>query len=212
MLQEIIHWLELWQSSLIALGCIGIVAFAFVFAATQMTAVIPGSPIGMAAGVIFGFWNGWLSITLGCALCATINFLISRHFARDFVARKLGAHPKFQLIDTAIGRGGWKIIALLRFVPIPFGIANYAYGITPVRFWPYFGATMLAIIPANMLFVSIGATVQDIKKLASNDRPHSPFEIALPIAGVIAAFFAFRYVSKLAAAAVNAAPVEVGPK
>ncbi len=211
MLQQLIHWLESWQASLVALGWVGLVAFALLFAATQMTAVIPGSPIGMAAGFFFGFWKGWVAITMGCALCATINFLISRHFARDFVARRLGSHPKFRLIDTAIARGGWKIIALLRFVPIPFGIANYAYGITPVRYWPYFGATMLAIIPANMLFVSMGATFQgSLATLFSKDRPHSPLEIALPIAGVIAAFFAFRYVSKLASAAVNAETVAEG--
>ena len=207
MLQQFIHWLESLQASLIALGLIGLLAYAAIFAATQMAAVIPGSPIAMAAGFFFGFGKGWVAVTLGCALSATINFLISRHLARGMVARRLGSHPKFRLIDSAIGRGGWKIIALLRFVPIPFGIANYAYGITPVRFWPYFGATMLATIPANMLFVSMGATFQgSLATLFSKDRPHSPLEIALPIVGVIAAFFAFRYVSKLASAAVNAEP------
>ncbi len=207
MLQQFIHWLESLQTSLIALGWIGLIAYAAIFAATQMAAVIPGSPIAMAAGFFFGFGKGWVAVTLGCALSATINFLISRHLARGMVARRLGSHPKFQLIDSAIGRGGWKIIALLRFVPIPFGIANYAYGITPVRFWPYFGATMLATIPANMLFVSMGATFQgSLATLFSKDRPHSPLEIALPIVGVIAAFFAFRYASKLASAAVNAEP------
>lgn len=207
MLQQFIHWLESLQASLIALGGVGLVAFAGIFAATQMTAIIPGSPIGMAAGFFFGFGRGWVAVTLGCALAATINFLISRHLARDFVVRRLATHPKFRLIDSAIARGGWKIIALLRFVPIPFGIANYAYGVTPVRFWPYFGATMLATIPANMLFVSMGATFQgSLATLFSKDRPHSPLELALPIVGVIAAFFAFRYASRLASAAVNAEP------
>ena len=207
MLQQFIHWLESLQTSLKDPGLIEIIAFAGIFAATQMTAVIPGSPIGMAAGLFFGFGKGWVAVTLGCALSATINFLISRHLARDFVARRLETHPKFRLIDSAIARGGWKIIALLRFVPIPFGIANYAYGITPVRFWPYFGATMLATIPANMLFVSMGATFKgSVATLFSKDRPHSPLEIALPLVGVVAAFVAFRYVSKLASAAVNAEP------
>ena len=209
--QQLIHWLESWQASLKDPGLIDTIAFAGIFAATQMTAVIPGSPIGMAAGLFFGFGKGWVAVTLGCALSATINVLISRHLARAFVQRRLGAHPKFRLIDTAIARGGWKIIALLRFVPIPFGIANYAYGITPVRYWPYFGATMLATIPANMLFVSMGATFQgSVASFVSKDRPHSPLEIALPIAGVIAAFFAFRYVSKLASAAVSAETLAEG--
>jgi uncharacterized membrane protein YdjX (TVP38/TMEM64 family) len=205
MLLQFIHWLESLQSSLIALGWVGLFAFAVIFAATQMAAIIPGSPLAMAAGFFFGFGKGFVALTIGCAVCATINFMVSRHFARGFVTRKLSRHPKFQLIESAITRGGWKIIALLRFVPIPFGIANYAYGITPVRYWTYFGATMLAIIPANSLFVSMGATFQgSLATLFSKDRPHSPLEFALPIVGVIAAFFAFRYVSKVAGAAVNA--------
>ena len=211
MLQQFIHWLESLQSSLIALGWVGLFAFALIFAATQMAAIIPGSPIAMAAGFFFGFGKGWVALTMGCALSATINFLISRHLAREAFDRRLAGHPKFQLIDSAIGRGGWKIIALLRFVPIPFGIANYAYGITPVTFRSYFGATMLAIIPANTLFVSMGATFQgSLATLFSKDRPHSPLEFALPIVGVVAAFFAFRYLSKLASAAVNGRPVADG--
>jgi uncharacterized membrane protein YdjX (TVP38/TMEM64 family) len=207
MLQQFIHWLESLQSSLIGLGWAGLFAFAAIFAATQLVAFIPGSPIAMAAGFFFGFQRGWVALTIGCGLSATINFLISRHLAREAVHRKLATHPKFLLIDNAIGRGGWKIIALLRFVPIPFGIANYAYGITPVPFRSYFCATMLAIIPANSLFVSMGSTFQgSLATLFSKDRPHSPLEFILPIVGIIAAFFAFRYVSKLAHAAVTAAP------
>ena len=207
MLPQLIHWLESLQSSLIALGWTGLLAFAAIFAATQLVAFIPGSPLAMAAGFFFGFGKGYIALTLGCALCATVNFLISRHLARHIIARRLSTHPRFRLIDSAIARGGWKIIALLRFVPIPFGIANYAYGITPVPYWPYFGATMLATIPANALFVSMGATFQgSLSTLFSKDRPHSPLEFALPIIGIIAALIAFRYVSKLAAAAVRAQP------
>ncbi len=205
MLQQFILWLDSLQTSLVALGWTGLLAFAMIFAATQIVAFIPASAIAMAAGFFFGFQRGWVALTIGCGLSAAINFLISRHLAREAVHRRLATHPKFLLIDSAIGRGGWKIIALLRFVPIPFGIANYAYGITPVTFRAYFCATMLAIIPANCLFVSMGSTFQgSLATLFSKDRPHSPFEFILPVVGIIAAFFAFRYVSKLAHAAVTA--------
>jgi uncharacterized membrane protein YdjX (TVP38/TMEM64 family) len=205
MLQHLIHWLESWQATLVGLGWTGLFAFAVLFAATQMAAVIPGSPLGMAAGFFFGFFKGWIAVTIGVAIASSVNFLISRHIAREAVARRLENNAKFRVIDSAIGRGGWKIVALLRFVPIPFGIANYAYGITPVRFWPYFGATMLATIPANMLFVSMGATFQgSLATLFSKDRPHSPLEFILPVAGLVAAVLAFRYITKLANAALKA--------
>ena len=97
--------------------------------------------VGFFVGALLG---RYLGLMLGCALGASVNFLISRHLARERVARWLGSHEKFRLIDDAIGREGWKIVLLLRFVPIPFGLANYCYGLTPVRFWPYLAATCLA--------------------------------------------------------------------
>jgi hypothetical protein len=34
---------------------------------------------------------------------------------------------------------------------IPYGFANYAYGLTAIRFWPHLLATVIAIIPGNLL-------------------------------------------------------------
>ncbi len=100
-----------------------------------------------------------------------------------------------------------EIVALLRFVPIPFGIANYCYGLTPVRFWPYLGATCLAIIPANSLFVWMGSTFHgSLSSLVGKGRPHHPLEYVFLAVGIIAAVVALRYVAKVARTAVAAEP------
>jgi uncharacterized membrane protein YdjX (TVP38/TMEM64 family) len=198
MLQHLVSYLESLQGWFIANPLLGIFAFAGLFLILQLF-MIPVSPMGMAAGFFFGFSKGWISLMLGCALGASVNFMISRHFARSYVKRKLGNHAGFQTIDTAIAREGWKIVALLRFVPIPFGLANYCYGLTPIPFLPYLAASCCAIIPANTLFVWMGSTFQgELAVLLGKGRPHHPLEYAILCLGLIAAVLALRYVAKVA--------------
>ena len=202
MVQFLIPFLEHTRQTLLDLHGLGILAFAGIFVAAQFF-MIPVAPLGLAAGFFFGFRMGWLGLMLGCAIGASVNFLISRHLARDRVARWLNHHEQFRLIDSAIGREGWKIVALLRFVPIPFGLANYCYGLTPVRFWPYLAATCVAIIPPNSLFVWIGSTGQDLASLLGKGRPIHRLEYGLLGVGIVAAIIALRHLSKVARSAVR---------
>ena len=210
MLQQLVTLLESTQHWLLDLGWLGLVAFAGMFVIAQLF-MVPVAPMGMAAGLFFGFALGWSGLMVGCAAGATINFLISRHFARAYVTRKLGNNVKFRVIEKAIEQGGWKIIVLLRFVPIPFGLANYCYGLTPIAFWPYFGATLIAVAGPNALFAWMGSTFNGaLSDLVGKGRPHSPFEYAFPVIGLIAAILTLRYVAKVARETV--AKSSLGPE
>ena len=202
MLEHLVQFLEHLQQSIQDMHGLGILAFAGIFVLAQMI-MVPVAPLGMAFGLFFGFTQGSLGLMLGCALGASINFLISRHLARAAVTRWLGGNEKFRMIDSAVAREGWKIIALLRFVPIPFGLANYCYGLTPVRFWPYLAASCTAIIPANSLFVWMGSTFHgSLSSLVGKGRQHHPLEYVFLGVGVIAAVLVLRYVAKVARNAV----------
>ena len=192
------------------LGWLGVFAYAVAIVALQMV-IVPLSPVAVAAGAGFGFWKGWVAITLGTNLGAAANFLIARHVARNAVQRWLGHHEKFRLIDRAIGREGWKIIAMLRLCPIPFGLANYAYGLTAIGFWPYMLATFAAIIPANCFFVWLGTSAHHGLAVATGaEKAHHPGEYAFLAVGLIAAFLVLRHVTKLAKAAVAKAHASAG--
>jgi uncharacterized membrane protein YdjX (TVP38/TMEM64 family) len=206
MLEQLVQFLERLQQSIQDMHGLGILAFAGIFVVAQMI-LIPVAPIGLAFGLFFGFTYGSLGLMLGCAVGASINFLISRHLARAAVTRWLGANEKFRMIDSAVAREGWKIVALLRFVPIPFGVANYCYGLTPVRFWPYLAATCAAIIPANSLFVWMGSTFHgSLSSLVGKGRPHHPLEYVFLGVGLLAALLVLRYVAKVARNAVAVEP------
>jgi uncharacterized membrane protein YdjX (TVP38/TMEM64 family) len=202
LLQHLLSYLNTWHDSLQSYGWWGVWAYALALVVLQM-ALVPLAVFGIAAGAIFGFWKGVIAITIGTNVGAIVNFLISRYLARGTVTRYLAHHEKFRLIDAAIGREGGKIVALLRVCPLPFGLANYCYGLTAVRFGPYTLATFLAIIPANCFFVWLGASAQEsLAALTGAGRPRHPGEYIFLGVGLIAGFCALSYVTRLAKAAL----------
>ena len=200
--QQILQWQHFFQE----LGWLGVLAYALLILVVQI-ACIPLSPLAIAVGLIFGVGRGFTAVMIGTAAGAAVNFLLSRHLARDRFARWLGANEKFRLIDAAIGREGWRIVALLRLCPLPFGLSNYSYGLTAVSFVPYWIASALVIIPGNFFFVWFGATSHDALAAVSGTQKTPPGQIVFTVIGLIAAFAALTYVTKVARAAVaKAAP------
>ncbi len=195
--QYFLHWENFFQG----LGLFGVLMFALTLVVLQVFC-LPLSPFGIMAGLFFGVANGFAAIELGTSLGAAINFFLSRYFLRERFAHWLSNHEKFQLIDAAIGREGWKIIALLRFCPIPFGLANYSYGLTAVRFWPYMLATVFAIIPANFFFVWFGATSHDALAVLTGGAKATPGQAAFTVIGLVAFFLVLTYIAKIARGAI----------
>ena len=202
MLSALSQYFLHWESFFHGLGFFGVLAFALTIVLLQIFC-LPLAPFAIMGGLFFGAANGFIAIELGTGLGAAINFLLSRHILRAPVTRWLGSHEKFRLIDTAIGREGWKIIALLRFCPIPFGLANYSYGLTAVGFLPYMLATVFAIIPANFFFVWFGATSHDLAlAVLTGHAKATPNQAVFTVVGLIAFFAALSYVAKVARAAI----------
>lgn len=203
LLHDLLARLDQWHDTLQHLGWLGVLGYAVGLVVLQMF-FIPLAVFGIAAGAIFGFWKGVLAITIGTNVGAVVNFLLSRYVARGAVTRYLAHHEKFRLIDAAIGREGGKIIALLRLCPMPFGLANYCYGLTAIRFRSYFIATFLAIIPANCFFVWLGASAHEgLAAAAGATHARYPGEYVLLAVGLVAGFCALNYIARVAKAAVS---------
>src|ERR1700688_918981 len=79
---------------------------------------VPGSILTLSAGFLFGVVRGSMYVSVAATLGATVAFLIGRYFAREWVAVRLANYPKFKTVDEAVGREGWKIVALTRISPV----------------------------------------------------------------------------------------------
>ena len=197
-MNSFVRWLSESEQFFREMGWAGVLVYAGVIVLVGVVSA-PLSPLAIGAGVLFGLPRGLVAVELGTALAASVNFLISRYAARGIVHRRVMRDERFRLIDEAIGKEGWKIIALLRFVPMPFGFANYLYGLTAIPFWPYLLATFVAIIPANLSLTWLGATAHvGLAAATGGARPRHPLEYVFMGVGLCAAVAAMMYVSKVA--------------
>jgi uncharacterized membrane protein YdjX (TVP38/TMEM64 family) len=123
---------------------------------------MPGLPITLAGGVLFGPFWGVVYTAIGSTLGAALVFLVARYLARDWVVAKL-AGTRLMSLDDKVARHGWKIVALTRFIPVfSFSLLNYAFGLTRISFWPYLAATFVCMLPATIAFVYFSSNLLDL--------------------------------------------------
>jgi uncharacterized membrane protein YdjX (TVP38/TMEM64 family) len=147
------------------LGLWGPVVFVLGYAVATV-AFIPGSLLTLAAGAIFGLVRGTVYTLLGATLGASAAFLVARYLARQRIERRIAGNPRFTAIDRAVGREGFKIVALLRLSPVfPFNLLNYSLGLTRVRFLDYLLAS-IAMLPGTLLYVYYGKAAGSLAAVA----------------------------------------------
>ncbi len=146
------------QGWLAQMGGRGILAYIVIYIAATVL-LIPGSAITLLAGVLYGPWWGTLIVSAGATLGAAAAYLLGRHTLRASVEKATAKTPKFAAIDRAIGKNGWKIVALLRLSPVvPFNLSNYFFGLTAIRFVPYVLISWICMLPGTLLYVYLGYT------------------------------------------------------
>nr|WP_315019597.1 TVP38/TMEM64 family protein [uncultured Aminipila sp.] len=135
---------------------------ALIFIAFQViqivVAIIPGEPIQIAGGYIYGTLGGFTLSTIGIMMGSIIAFLISRKFGLPVVKIFIKEEKLFYYKDKFESKKGLLIIFLLCLIPgIPKDVLVYAVGLTLIRFRIFFAIYFFARIPAGILASYMGA-------------------------------------------------------
>ncbi|MCE5211448.1 MAG: VTT domain-containing protein [Deltaproteobacteria bacterium] len=123
---------------------------------------LPGLPITIVGGILFGpFWGVVYTIT-SSTVGASLAFLVARYVARDWVASKL-IGSKWGKLDREVAKHGWKVVAFTRLIPaFPFNLLNYAFGLTKVPFSHYVITTFICMLPACIAFIVFSSSLLDL--------------------------------------------------
>lgn len=125
--------------------------------------ILPSTPLNLTGGAIFGSVWGTVWTSIAAILAAVLAFGFSRTIGRSFVAQKLAG--KWESIDREMQQGGFFYMFAIRLLPlIPYGIVNFAAGLTSIKFRDYFLGTLLGTVPGILPFVMMGAGLTALKQ------------------------------------------------
>jgi len=187
------------------LGAIGPIVFIVGYA-VAVVGFIPGSLLTLAAGAIFGLFEGTIYVFLAAVLGSTMAFLLARHGARAAIERRIEGDERFAAIDRAVGAEGRKIVFLLRLSPVfPFNLLNYALGLTQVKTSDYVIAS-IGMLPGSLLYVYTGKVAGDVAAIAGGRAVEKgAADWALLVLGLLATAIVTVIVTRIARRALAAA-------
>lgn len=142
------------------------VALSFLVYVSVAGLSLPGAALlTLFLGWFLGFGLGLLVVSLASSAGATLAFLISRFFLRDFVQNKFA--NRLKTFNKAIQReGAFYLFALRLVVVVPFFITNLAMGVTPIRTWTFWWVSQLGMLPGTAVYVYAGASFPTLSDLA----------------------------------------------
>jgi uncharacterized membrane protein YdjX (TVP38/TMEM64 family) len=124
--------------------------------------------VTVAGGLLFGTWFGGILSVIGSSLGAIALFLAVRHHLADAVAARGGG--LIVRLRATIQQDGFSYLLAIRLIPaFPFWLVNLAAALSGMRLLPYAGATVIGVVPATLVYASIGAGVG--KALAEGGAP-----------------------------------------
>jgi uncharacterized membrane protein YdjX (TVP38/TMEM64 family) len=141
--------------------------------------ILPSTPLNLTGGAIFGSVWGTVWTSIAAILAAILSFGFSRTIGRNVVEQKLAG--KWESIDREMHQGGFFYMFAIRLLPlIPYGIVNFAAGLTSIKFRDYFFGTLLGTVPGILPFVMMGAGLTALKQ-----GDVLPMLVALALTGML---------------------------
>jgi uncharacterized membrane protein YdjX (TVP38/TMEM64 family) len=129
-----------------------VLAYALVVAFSLPVAILV-TPVG---GFLFGVATGALLSVIGATLGSIAVFLAARTAFRDLFHARAGA--ALAKLEAGFRRDSFSYLLFLRLVPLfPFWLVNIVPALLGMKLGPYTLATVIGIVPAAIVYSSLGA-------------------------------------------------------
>lgn len=136
-------------------------------ASTYVIAPLSGTPVKLAGGALFGFWEGAALGLAGDVLGGSLNFWIARLFRDKAITRLAGRKAIKQIDELTEHVGGWRALLAARLLLSSlYDFISYAAGLANLPFKHYFLVSFFAGIPSTLMAAWLGnAAVTNTKFL-----------------------------------------------
>jgi uncharacterized membrane protein YdjX (TVP38/TMEM64 family) len=117
---------------------------------------VPRTLMAVLAGLLFGKWGGPVWSLVGSMAGAYVGFAAARYVngghIRPEEMRRIGPYLK------RAEASGWRMIAVIRGIPLPHTPLNFAFGVTRVGVRDYLLGSFVGFVPASIICAELGAS------------------------------------------------------
>lgn len=146
------------------LGIFGILLMLFIQVLQIVVAIIPGEPIELLMGLMYGTWGGLALTLFGILIGTTLVFYLVKRFGEPFARRFVDTKnfEKLNFLHDPTRRDS--LIFILFLIPgTPKDVLTYFVPFTDIKFSRFLPLATLARIPSVVSSTLVGATVGDGK-------------------------------------------------
>jgi uncharacterized membrane protein YdjX (TVP38/TMEM64 family) len=139
-------------------------AFIGIYMLVVVTSLPGAIFLTLTGGFMFGIFPGFLYNLIGATVGAVALFIAARMgFGRETAARMLASGGTIGALQAALKDNEWSVLLTMRLIPaIPFFIANLIPAFVGVRLSTFTITTALGILPADVIYTALGASLGGI--------------------------------------------------
>ncbi len=174
--------LTAWVAAHTLLAAICFLAAYAVIVAFSLPVAVLITPVG---GFLFGVWLGAALSVLGATLGSIAVFLAARTAFYDLFRARAGT--SLARLEAGFRRNDFSYLLFLRLVPVfPFWLVNIVPALLGMRLDRYAAATLIGIVPAAVVYSSVGDGLGKVLKRGEHPNLGIIFEghILLPLLGL----------------------------
>jgi pyruvate/2-oxoglutarate dehydrogenase complex dihydrolipoamide dehydrogenase (E3) component/uncharacterized membrane protein YdjX (TVP38/TMEM64 family) len=137
----------------------------FLIYVTVTALSLPGAAIlTLAAGALFGLFEGMVMASFASSIGALLAFLVSRYLLRSTIQKRFP--DRLASIDKGVKREGAFYLFTLRLVPLfPFFLINLLMGLTAIKAWTYYWVSQVGMLAGTFVYVNAGTQLAQLESL-----------------------------------------------
>jgi transmembrane protein 64 len=150
-------------------GKVGWVVMALLFVIASFPVPLGTTPLILGSGFLWDMTTGYLVVTTGSMVGASLAFVVCRRMFSKSLAKRLEESPALSAAVKAVDRHAVKLCIFIRFMPIPFGLQNSLFAVSSMPFLKYFAATFVGLTPETLLLLHVGSTSNELVDVFAGD-------------------------------------------
>jgi uncharacterized membrane protein YdjX (TVP38/TMEM64 family) len=141
------------------LGPFASIAYIPLFALANF--VIAWTILAGAGGLLFGTVVAWPLALAGLTIASLLQMAVARRLAKDHAGRLMPRRVRG--LEEFLEHNGTVAVMESRIVPfLPYGVVNYAAGLTRVGYREMAGGTLLGAAPKVFAYVALGGSISNL--------------------------------------------------